>query len=73
MNQAEKYRQVMILMAADGFIKKVSISSLRNEIMKIFPIKEGYIFKFHVKNMESLGLIKQSDIVGIFDIVEREE
>lgn len=72
MTQKDKYDKVMQVMKNRGFVKKINVENLRSCIMETMTIKEGYMFSFHIKNMETLGLIKQTEYVGVFEILGEE-
>jgi len=60
----EKYQR--ILRGHEG--TRMSISAIRALLSKSLSIKENYQMKFHLKSMEELGMIRESNINGTWEI-----
>jgi len=54
---AEKYRKVLTDAYQKGYETSITIDALKQCLMEQFTVKENSFYKFHIKNMETLGLI----------------
>ena len=68
-SSAEKYREVVSLAKRQGYETSISVDKLRSCIMERMAVKDNFYFKFHIKNMEDLGLIKLM-APGLWEIIE---
>lgn len=74
MSMADKYRELIKKAAEQGFTQRISVGELQKLLMNgKFTVYQNSHIVFHIKSMETLGLIRQSDIPGIFEVVQNDK
>lgn len=69
----DKYRSVLTTLAERGYTDRASLGAIKNAILAHFTIHQDSVFKFHIQNMEGLGLIKQSNVANVWEIANANE